>query len=136
MFYLNSRQVVATIVGAGCMSAFFACSSAQKPFDALQERRAGEVVLLSGSTYSEGFFGPPNYGEAPISDSKENACILHLEKEMVFITSAGEKSVVQEIQLVGYDDLNSVVNKHQAFRGVLDEGESGHHRRPVILALK
>ena len=40
----------------------------------------GSLVTLSGKVQLQTFFGPPNYGENPATDSREIQAILLLEK--------------------------------------------------------
>jgi hypothetical protein len=91
---------------------------------------SGDTAAFSGTVYEEPFFGPPNYGENPETDRREVARILQLDHPIVFVDSGGTAAQIQEIHLIGFPPL---AGKDATFRGRLDEADTGHHRRRVLL---
>lgn len=95
---------------------------------------ADEKVSLSGTVYAEPFYGPPNYGEDPATDAHEVAMIVRLDHPFQFLAAGDDHATeIREVQLVG--DCRAIRQGRGLFAGTLDEAISGHHRRPVLLAI-
>jgi len=93
--------------------------------------RLGQTMSLHGSVYAEPFFGPPNYGENPDTDSREIAYILKLDKPIRVVMSDGNLEDCREVQVINYPHIPK--GSDMVVSGQLDEGVSGHHRRKVIV---
>lgn len=107
-------------------------------FYPLESELSGELIVRS-------FFGPPNYGEDPINDAREDAYILKLKYPINVISNKtifeeGDSDItelnVNEVQLVPNKSLKGYVNKIVKVKGVFFGANTGHHRTPVLLDLK
>lgn len=101
------------------------------------------VVELEGTLVIKTFFGPPNYGEDPGTDEKEDTRILSLDKP-INIRSKDETDPVlgpterdvRELQLVFDGNLRKWVGKKLMVRGTLFHAHTGHHHTDVLLAVE
>ena len=101
------------------------------------------VVELEGTLVIKTFFGPPNYGEDPETDEKEETRILSLDKP-INIRSKDEndpvlgptESDVREVQLVFDGKLRKWVGKKLIVKGTLFHAHTGHHHTDVLLAVE
>lgn len=97
------------------------------------------ISKLSGTIIIRQFYGPPNYGESPKTDSKEYAYLLKFSNPISVFDEKGNEVVgnTEEIQLVSPE--NSLVkykNKTVTIEGTLFSAETGHHHTPVLLIVK
>jgi len=98
-------------------------------------------VVLAGRVVFTTFFGPPNYGENPDTDSKEKQAILKLEQPICVNAdpktyedaeaSQAEVTLVP-IQKIGF---NQYTNKRIQVTGNLFHAISGHHHTPVLISV-
>lgn len=111
---------------------------------ALAEQRLGYEpikVELSGTILAEEFYGPPNYGENPATDSKEQVLILNLDAPInviaVLHTGPDQDSYYNErhVQLVDLANLplTDFIGQHVSLYGTLFEKENGHHHTDVLM---
>jgi hypothetical protein len=98
------------------------------------------VVELEGKLRIETFFGPPNFGEDPETDSKEITRILSLDKPIKIRSRDETDSVlgpsvenVRELQLIFDGHLRKSVGKRLIVKGTLLHAHTGHHHTDVIL---
>lgn len=102
----------------------------------------GSPVTLSGEVKLERFFGPPNYGETPDTDSRETQAILLLEKPICVEANATEYEEAEqnqrEITLVplGKENLTNYKGKQITVEGWLYHAHTGHHHTPVLIEIK
>jgi len=99
----------------------------------------GEPVTLTGKVTLQTFYGPPNYGENPDTDSRETQALLVLAKPICVDANPSnyeeeEKNQVK-VTLVppGGMDLGTYAGKKVTFYGTLFHANTGHHRTPVLL---
>lgn len=107
-----------------------------------------EVATLTGRLVYKTFYGPPNYGETPKSDSRETQPILILDSK-VLVTAKGNNEgddrpdeLVREITLVA-EPSNDVTErvlagkrfsrKRVVVEGSLFHAETGHHHTKVLM---
>ena len=99
-------------------------------------------VVMRGILQVGEFFGPPGYGEDPSADVLERVYYLQLAGDVFMDITAEHPScaVGYFIQLVDSDfnkmPLKDKVGKKLKVTGMLFEGETGHHRTPVLLNLQ
>lgn len=99
----------------------------------------GETISLRGSLSEEAYFGPPNYGETPETDKKEQVHFLLLE-EKISVTGlsnsiqseALEQDKVQLLRISNPRKLPSCI----VVTGDIFEAISGHHRTQVIMNVR
>ena len=96
-------------------------------------------VALTGTLSVETFYGPPNYGESPETDSKERQVILHLTKSLC--TNASQDDPAEKDQFLvtvaPMDNfgLRQFVGKIVNIRGSLFHAINGHHHTAVLIAI-
>jgi len=102
----------------------------------------GEPLTLTGKLTLQTFYGPPNYGENPETDSRETQAILLLAKPICVNDSpstddAAEKNQrkVTLVPPVGVD-FGLYKGKKVTLRGTLFHANSGHHHTPVLMQVK
>jgi hypothetical protein len=98
------------------------------------------VVELEGKLTIKTFFGPPNFGENPETDSKERSWILSLNKP---INVQGKTSTdpglntsvegVRELQLVLPKPHRELISKKVIVKGTLFHAHTGHHQTDVLM---
>ena len=101
------------------------------------------VVELKGELSVETFFGPPNFGEDPETDTKERHWILTLDKP---INVRGRKDPdpglapsvenVDKLQLVLSKTATELVGKKVKIKGTLFHAHTGHHHTDVLLEVE
>ena len=102
----------------------------------------GSLVTLSGTVKLQTFFGPPNYGENPDTDSRETQAILLLTKPIcVEANSAEDEEAEQnqlEVTLVPFkkQNLKNYEGKKIVVQGTLYHAHTGHHHTPVLIEIK
>ena len=98
-----------------------------------------EIVELEGKLVVKTYFGPPNFGENPESDSKEKEWILSLDKpinvrgrtEAVYENTPVED--VREMELVLLGSHKDLIGKRVVLRGTLFHANTGHHHTDVLM---
>lgn len=96
---------------------------------------------LSGTLQVGTFFGPPNYGEQPESDSIERSFYAQLRTPLILPADMTAKDddmgAGYFVQLVfrskQLDEARSLVGKSIRLRGTLFEAVNAHHRTPWLM---
>lgn len=98
------------------------------------------VVELKGKIGVRTFFGPPNFGENPKTDSKERSRILYLDKPInvrakdeTDPVSGPSVNNVRELQLIFDGSLENLIGKKVIVKGTLLQAHTGHHHTDVLL---
>jgi hypothetical protein len=102
---------------------------------------APAIVELEGVLQTKTYFGPPNYGENPKTDSKEEQWILALSRPVNVRGNPGPKSDydtlsvrdISAIQLVLLGDHEELTGKNVIVKGTLFHGFTGHHHTDVLM---
>lgn len=103
---------------------------------------SGSPVTLAGKVKLQTFFGPPNYGENPDTDSRETQAILALAKPICVEANPAEYEDAEqnqfEVTLVPLkkENLKSYEGKQIAVQGTLYHAHTGHHHTPVLIEIK
>lgn len=101
--------------------------------------RYDKTVTLSGTATLRTFFGPPNFGEDPDTDSRVTQAILTLDRPLCVHASKEEDAVrgEREITLVpsGKMSLRFLDKKRLRVTGSLYHGFNGHHNTPILIQL-
>ncbi|MGY4516710.1 DUF4431 domain-containing protein [Lysobacter sp. HA18] len=118
----------------------FALLLALSPVAARAEclRYEPSVVALSGTLSTRTFYGPPNYGEDPLTDSRERQVLLRLDAPMCTTTSPDGDDVAEkgqrEVTLTFADlDLRPYIGKHVRIEGTLFHAITAHHHTSVLI---
>ncbi len=102
----------------------------------------GSPVTLSGKVKLQTFFGPPNYGENPDTDSRETQAILALAKPICVEENPVEYEEAEQNQLevtlvpLKKENLKSYEGKQIVVQGTLYHAHTGHHHTPVLIEIK
>jgi hypothetical protein len=98
------------------------------------------VVELEGKLSVKTFFGPPNFGENPKTDSKQRSRILSLDKPInvrakdeTDPTLGPSVDNVRELQLIFDESLRELIGKKVIVKGTLLHAHSGYHHTDVLL---
>lgn len=101
------------------------------------------VVELKGKLIIKPFFGPPNFGENPETDSKERSWILSLttpinvrantEADPILFPSVEN---VRELQLVLPEPHRELIGKNIIVKGTLFHANTGHHHTDVLVVVQ
>lgn len=106
------------------------------------------VVSLKGVLLIKSAYGPPGYGENPLTDEKIKYLVLKLDTPINVKGDRDPNSVnlgtytnISEIQLVLFDDqmhksANSKINKKVVIKGTLFEKHTGHHYTDVLMIVQ
>lgn len=102
------------------------------------------VVRLSGVVAVQSFYGPPNYGENPETDTVEWAIILSLDEVVTVLAdpnsdlNSGTFNDVQRVQLVipPGSDFASLAGAHVFVDGTLFQAHTAHHRTEVLMSVE
>lgn len=101
-----------------------------------------EGVTLSGKVVLRTFFGPPNYGESPETDARETQALLQLDQPLCTLASDARDEPAERNQRtvtlvpMGSLSLKPYVGKHVSVQGSLYHADNGHHRTPVLIAIR
>ena len=111
--------------------------------------RQPETIKLQGNLLKLEFFGPPNYGESPKTDRREQALVLQLpatakaqgvlckESGAELCTALTEATFIQLAPPMQQSKrYASLVGRKVQIEGVPFLAESGHHRTKVMLQPK
>ena len=99
------------------------------------------AAQLKGTIFTRIYFGPPNYGENPATDRREEQALLLLDAPICVqairdATAQSEVNVIV-VQLAAISVQPSVVYGAVGHRvevsGSLFHSETGHHRTPVLV---
>ena len=93
---------------------------------------------ISGILTYKMFWGPPNYGEDTLTDSKEIDPILILDHPINIIANKDDdvnesKYNVSEIQVITYTPLDNLKNKKISIKGIFFSSISGHHHTDALI---
>ena len=99
------------------------------------------VVELKGTLSVKTYYGPPNYGENPDTDTKEALPILVLSKPVSVCGNPDPKAGfdrrtvedVREIQLILTVPHKEFIGKTVLVKGTLFHAFTGHHHTDVLL---
>ena len=101
----------------------------------------GESVSIGGSVVLRTFFGPPNYGENPATDSREQQAILILAKPICVDANPSDNDAAEEDQIEvtlvpphGLD-LTGFEGKEVDVQGKLFHANTGHHHTPLLIQI-
>lgn len=99
----------------------------------------GDPVSLSGKVELKTFYGPPNYGENPESDSRETQAFLILLEPICVEANPSNFEEAEENQIevtlvpnTG-ENLKDYMGKQIIVRGTLFHAITGHHHTPVLM---
>src|SRR5260221_12969029 len=99
------------------------------------------VVELKGRLVVKTYFGPPNYGENPKTDSKEELPVLALSKPVNVRGNpdpdAGYERIsvehIREMELVLAIPHERLIGKEVLVKGTLFHAFTGHHHTDVLM---
>jgi len=96
------------------------------------------AVTLRGNVTFERFYGPPNFGETPEQDRKEEATILNLDREICVSAGTGScdaQDMLNSIQLVIPTSIGGSARAGECVvaDGPLFRAFTGHHRRLILM---
>lgn len=102
------------------------------------------VVELRGKLITKWYYGPPNYGEDPITDSRELLPILVLDHPVNVRGNpdpeAGPNKVsvenVRDMELVLTIPHKNMIGKKVIVKGTLFHGFTGHHHTDVLMSVQ
>lgn len=100
-------------------------------------------VTLAGELTSRTVPGPPGYSSVARGDLPETILVLRLSAPICVsadtssLTNSRSHAGLTEVQLVVEGlDYRTLLSKQVRVSGTLFAGQSGHHRTPVVLAVK
>ena len=100
-----------------------------------------QKVALTGTVVLRTFYGPPNYGEDPKTDTKESQWILILDAPIDVIGDKENETErgVRQITLVVLDFKANPVEpsrgKRVTVEGTLFHANTGHHHTKVLITV-
>lgn len=101
---------------------------------------APTVVDLKGKLTIKTFFGPPNFGENPKTDTKDRCWILSLPKPINVLAKTDDDPTVgpseenvREVQLILPEPHWELIGKNITVSGPLLHGHSGYHHLDVLM---
>jgi len=103
---------------------------------------SGSSVTLTGKVKLQTFFGPPNYGENPDTDSRETQAILLLAKPICVEANPTDYEEAEQNQLevtlvpLNKENLKNYEGKPIAVQGTLYHAHTGHHHTPVLIEIR
>jgi len=101
-----------------------------------------EGVTLTGRVVTRTFYGPPNYGENPKTDSKESQYILLLDSPIDVIATGNDpidqtERRITRLTLVVFDfkknPVEPLIGKRVRVEGTLFHAHTGHHHTKVLI---
>jgi Domain of unknown function (DUF4431) len=97
-----------------------------------------EKVAVTGRVVYRTFYGPPNYGENPKTDSQETQDILLLESAVDVIATGNDpmdqtERRVTRITLVIDHSIRHLIGKRVVIEGTLFHAHTGHHHTKVLM---
>ena len=100
-----------------------------------------EIRGLRGILQIRVFFGPPNYGDNPNTDSRETQAVLFLTKAICTVKDEGSDDTNEanqfELTLVPNQKvrLSGLAGRSVIVSGKLFGAHTGHHHTPLLLSL-
>ncbi|SRR5713226_8118465 len=99
-----------------------------------------EKVTLTGRVVYRTFYGPPNYGENPKTDSRETQDILLLDSAVDVIATGNDQMAqterrVTRITLVIDHSIKHLIGKRVMIEGTLFHAHTGHHHTKVLVTV-
>ncbi|SRR5713226_2058749 len=101
-----------------------------------------QVVTLKGRVTLRTFFGPPNYGENPKTDSRETQAVLLLDEPICTLANPRDyddpENNQKEITLVPAIGMNlsSYLGEHVSAQGTLFHAITAHHHTPILMSVQ
>ena len=97
-----------------------------------------ETVTLTGRVIHRTFYGPPNYGEYPKSDTREKQVILILDSAVDVIANGNDafdhtELKVRDVTLVLHRATGNLSGKRVVVEGTLFHAHTGHHHTRVLM---
>lgn len=97
-------------------------------------------VTLTGRIVFRTFYGPPNYGKNPKTDSRETQAILLLDARIDVIGTPNDEfneteRGVKAVTLVYDGSLRSLDGKRVIAQGTLFHAHTGHHHTKVLMTV-
>ena len=100
------------------------------------------VTTVSGVISIKEYFGPPNYGENPDTDSKEKFYFIALDKPLCVNASSEYDSAennINSMEMVyapsDYPFNNAWLGKRVSVSGTLFHAQTAHHHTPVLITV-
>ncbi|GHU02829.1 hypothetical protein FACS1894147_05610 [Spirochaetia bacterium] len=98
-----------------------------------------EEVKLTGKLTIEAFYGPPNYGESPLTDTIERYYFLIPDNDII-IEIGNERTRIKKIQIeigINNDFISEIYNTNKKYcvYGTLFFGHTGHHHTDILISL-
>jgi len=101
------------------------------------------ISAIIGTLKVEMFYGPPNFGDSPKTDSKEYSYIIHLDTAINVIQTSDSTDFnvttigVTKVQLVLLDNLSlyPYLNKRIKVSGQFFGMQTGHHHTDVLMTV-
>jgi len=124
-----------------CVLAFLFLASCSVEAQRRQLHYEPEKVTLTGRLVYRTFYGPPNYGENPKTDSRETQPILILDAPVDVIASQYDSAErgVKRVTLVVMDFKANPVSPRLGMRviveGTLFHANTGHHHTKVLMTV-
>ena len=103
---------------------------------------SGSSVTLAGKVKLQKFFGPPNFGENPDTDSHEVQAILLLAKPICVDENPKDYEKAEQNQMqvtlvpLHHENLRNYEGKQIIVQGTLYHAHTGHHHTPVLMEIK
>ena len=96
------------------------------------------AVTLKGIIQTRVDFGPPNYGENPDTDSREEHLYLQLDKAVCVdadanYDTASDVKLMEMVYFVKLPFRPEWMGKHVSVTGTLFGAETAHHHTPVLV---
>jgi hypothetical protein len=101
-----------------------------------------EKVTLRGRLVTKTFYGPPNYGESPATDSRETQYILLLDSPVDVVADPNDslnqgELRVKQITLVVLDfkaiPVKPFLRQQVEVEGTLFHAHTGHHHTRILI---
>ncbi|MGP1576696.1 MAG: hypothetical protein ACTTH7_04280 [Treponema sp.] len=92
-------------------------------------------VTLAGTVAIMQYYGPPNYGETPETDTIESHPVLTLQNPLT-ITIAGQKLCIRSLQIICNQRLLRypfIAGKNYIIEGNVFLAQTGHHYTEAVL---
>ena len=123
------------LVAMFCLHVCFATQSKRK---VLNYEPAN--VTLTGVVVSKTYYGPPNYGESPKTDSKETQYVLILDSPVDIVGDRSDQTTergVKRVTLVVNDfkahHVETLLGSRVEVQGTLFHASTGHHHTKVLI---
>ena len=137
------KRFLGLLVTFTMMIVFSACTNHTKVEEYYFEP---SISVIEGQLITRMYYGPPNYGENPDTDSKQYPFILELDKPINVIAEDDDEFnsdifEVTEIQVVTTSKeqtelLELYINKSVLIEGTLFEAIFGGHHKEVLIQLE